>query len=149
MKHLGVEYQTVVTLDIPGQIAGVTVNRKQNFTDKEASFLTLLAPHLAMASSKLKRLDALQETLDSIPFPTPDQLLKIGLTRRESEIMFWMMQGKRDLEIVNILSEKGKVKLRTINNHVRNILAKMSAETRTGACMNALQLIKVKLSPGH
>ena len=145
MKPLGVEYQTVVTLDIPGKIAGVTVNREENFTDREASFLTLLAPHLAAASAKLSRLDVLQKALDSIPFPTPDQLQRIGLTPRESEILFWVMQGKRDAEVVGILSERRKVSIRTINNHVRNILAKMNAETRTGACINALERIKQTL----
>jgi DNA-binding NarL/FixJ family response regulator len=52
------------------------------------------------------------------------------------------MQGKRDAEVVGILSERRKVSIRTINNHVRNILAKMNAETRTGACINALERIK-------
>lgn len=146
MVPLGLEHQTVVPLDIPGHIAGITVNREQNLTDKETTFLTLLAPHLALASSKLKGLDTLHKTLDAIPFPTPDQLQKIGLTPRESEILFWVMQGKRDSEIVSILSEKGKVSLRTINNHVHNILVKMNAETRTGACMNALERIKKKVS---
>jgi DNA-binding CsgD family transcriptional regulator len=148
MKVLGVAYQTVITLDIPGQIAGITVNRENDFTDEEATFLTLLAPHLAMASSKLKSLDTLQRTLDSVPFPTPYELQKIGLTRRESEILFWVMQGKRDSEIAEILSEKAKVSIRTINNHLRNILAKMNAETRTGASINALERIKQNLSDG-
>jgi hypothetical protein len=58
MKPLGIEYQTLLTLDIPGHIAGITVNRGANFTDKESTFLTLLAPHLAMASCKLKRLES-------------------------------------------------------------------------------------------
>jgi DNA-binding CsgD family transcriptional regulator len=145
MKQLGIEYQTVVTLDIPGHVAGVTVNRGKNFTDRESTFLTLLAPHLATASGKLTRLDKLQKTLDSIPFPTPQQLRQIGFTPRESEILFWIMQGKRDSEIVEILSEKGPVSIRTINNHVRNILAKMNFETRTGASFEALNRLKQKL----
>ena len=146
MRHLGLEYQTVVTLDIPGHIAGVTVNREANFTDKESIFLTLLAPHLAMASGKLTRLETLQKALDSIPFPTPDQLQRVGFTPRESEILFWVMQGKRDSEIAEILSEKREVSLRTINNHLRNILAKTNAETRTGACLETLDRLKRQLS---
>jgi DNA-binding CsgD family transcriptional regulator len=146
MVPVGVEYQTVVPLDIPGHIAGITVNRGANFTDKDSTFLTLLAPHLAMASGKLKRLETLQKALDSIPFPTPEQLQQVGFTPRESEILFWVMQGKRDSEIADILSEKRKVSLRTINNHLRHILAKTNAETRTGACLDALERIKNRLS---
>jgi DNA-binding CsgD family transcriptional regulator len=144
MSPLGVAYQTVVTLDVPGHIAGITVNRGTDFTDRESTFLTLLAPHLAMASRKLERLETLQKALDSIPFPTPDQLQQVGFTAREAEILFWVMQGKRDAEITEILSEKRKVSLRTINNHLRNILAKTRSETRTGACLEALERLKNK-----
>jgi DNA-binding CsgD family transcriptional regulator len=81
-----------------------------------------------------------------MPFPMPDQLQKIGFTPRESEILFWVMQGKRDSEIAEILSERREVRLRTINNHLHNILAKMGSETRTGACINALERVKMSLS---
>jgi hypothetical protein len=38
MKALGIEYQTVVTLDIPGHIAGITVNREKILqTEKRTS----------------------------------------------------------------------------------------------------------------
>ena len=60
------------------------------------------------------------------------------VTQRE----FRMMQGRRDSEIAMILCGGGKVSLRTVNNHVRSILTKMNAETRTGACINALDRIK-------
>ena len=89
--------------------------------------------------------ETFQNRLDWIPFPTPDQLQQVGFTPRESEILFWIMQGKRDSEIVEILSEKSAVSIRTINNHVRNILAKMNFETRTGASFEALNRLKQKL----
>jgi DNA-binding CsgD family transcriptional regulator len=99
-----------------------------------------------MDTDKLKTLETLQKTLDAIPFPMPDQLQKIGFTPRESEILFWVIQGKRDSEIGMLLASERKVSIRTVNNHVRNILAKMNAETRTGACMNALERVKLSLS---
>jgi DNA-binding CsgD family transcriptional regulator len=86
--------------------------------------------------------ETFQNTLDWIPFPTPDQIQQVGFTPRESEILFWVIQGKRDSEIAKILSEKREVSLRTINNHLSNILAKTNAETRTGACLEALDRIK-------
>jgi len=146
MRPFGIKHQIVVTLDIPGHMAGVTVNRGSDFTDRETAFLTLLAPHLAAASVKRTRIDHLEKSLASIPFPTPDQLQQVGFTARESEILFWVMQGKRDPEIAAILSERRAVSVRTINNHLRNILSKMGSETRTGACINALERIKQNLS---
>ena len=89
--------------------------------------------------------ETFQNTLDWIPLPTPDQIQQVGFTPRESEILFWVIQGKRDPEICKILSQRREVSLRTINNHLRNILAKTNAETRTGACMEVLDRIKKKL----
>jgi hypothetical protein len=86
MRHLGLEYQTVVTLDIPGHIAGITVNREADFTDKKSTFLTLLAPHLALASGKLKRLETLQKALDSIPFPTAEKDFRKDLHHRREDL---------------------------------------------------------------
>jgi hypothetical protein len=36
---VGLRYQTVVTLDVPGKIAGMTVNRDTDFTEKEVRLL--------------------------------------------------------------------------------------------------------------
>lgn len=89
--------------------------------------------------------ETFENILDWIPFPTPDQIHQVGFTPRESEILFWVIQGKRDPEICKILSQRREVSLRTINNHLRNIIAKTNTETRTGACMEVLDRIKNKL----
>lgn len=39
LHPFGMEYQAVITLDIPGKIAGMTVNRATDFTDKELTLL--------------------------------------------------------------------------------------------------------------
>jgi DNA-binding CsgD family transcriptional regulator len=142
MVPLGLNFQTVDPVDIPSEIAGLTVNREKNFSDRETAFLALLAPHIALACTNLQRKTILQRKLAGLPFPDSAAFEAIGLTPRESEVMHWMIQGRRDSEIVTILGEARKVSLRTINNHVRNILVKMNAETRTGACINALERIK-------
>jgi hypothetical protein len=40
LRPIDIHYQMVVTLDIPGKIAGMTVNRDKNFTDKETRCFT-------------------------------------------------------------------------------------------------------------
>lgn len=57
----------------------------------------------------------------------------IGLTRRESEILAWVAQGKRDAEIAQILQSSA----RTVSNHVYRILSKLGVETRTAAVADA------------
>jgi DNA-binding CsgD family transcriptional regulator len=51
------------------------------------------------------------------------------LTPREQEVLHWLAEGKRDSEIADILD----VKSRTVEQHVRAILAKLSVENRTAA----------------
>lgn len=59
---------------------------------------------------------------------------KTSLTKRESEIMLWVSEGKRDREIALIVG----ISLRTVQNHVQKILHKLSVETRTAAARVAL-----------
>lgn len=60
---------------------------------------------------------------------------KMGLTLRESEILHWIVQGKRDAEIAEILGAS----VRTVQKHVQNILWKFHVETRTAAAAEALR----------
>jgi DNA-binding CsgD family transcriptional regulator len=69
--------------------------------------------------------------------PSPEKLEKLGFTRRESEVLHWVIQGKRDFEISVILSANR----RTVEKHVQNILRKLRVETRTGATFTILQKI--------
>jgi len=60
--------------------------------------------------------------------PTPDRLKEFGFTIRESEVLHWVIEGKRDFEISVILSANR----RTVEKHIENILRKLRVETRTG-----------------
>ena len=70
--------------------------------------------------------------------PAPKDLQQIGLTGREGEVLHWVIQGKRDKEVADILSSSPK----TIHNHLRSILRKLNAETRTGAALEAFERLK-------
>lgn len=52
------------------------------------------------------------------------------LTRRELEVLRWLAEGKSDREISMILSSEKPVSIRTIEAHVRNLLAKLGLENR-------------------
>jgi ribose transport system substrate-binding protein len=54
------------------------------------------------------------------------------LTPRETEVLHWIRQGKRDSEIALILG----ISKRTAETHVFRILKKLSVETRTAAAMS-------------
>jgi DNA-binding CsgD family transcriptional regulator len=66
---------------------------------------------------------------------TKNAFCSLGLTPRESEVLFWMGKGKTDGEIAQICS----VSLRTAQKHAENIYIKLGVETRTSAVMSAIE----------
>jgi DNA-binding CsgD family transcriptional regulator len=137
LRPAGVEYQVVITLDIPGKIAGMTVGRGADFTEKELALLHLVAPQIALAHRNAQAFTALKRATQQT-VPAPGELRSIGITPREAEVLHWVIQGKRDPEIAQILSASPN----TIHNHLRNILKKLNTETRTGAALEACDRLR-------
>ena len=67
----------------------------------------------------------------SIP---PEALRGLGLTRRETEVLAWVAEGKTSGEIASILGMAG----RTVEKHLERIYPKLGVETRTAAAARAL-----------
>jgi DNA-binding CsgD family transcriptional regulator len=72
---------------------------------------------------------------------SPQALTPLGLTRREAEVLFWVMQGKTNMEAAAILD----LRPRTVHKHLEHIYQKLGVETRTAAtrlAMEALGLLR-------
>ena len=69
--------------------------------------------------------------------PSPARLASLGLTPRETEILFWVAQGKTSPEIATILDTAPE----TIKRHVKNFLPKLGVETRLAAALKAMELL--------
>ncbi|MGE3466350.1 MAG: LuxR C-terminal-related transcriptional regulator [Pyrinomonadaceae bacterium] len=61
--------------------------------------------------------------------PSPVVLYSLGLTQRQSEILFWVSQGKTDKDIAALLA----ISPRTVQKHLENVYVKLGVETRTAA----------------
>ena len=59
----------------------------------------------------------------------------LGLTVRESQVLYWMMRGKTDHEIAHICD----ISHRTAEKHAQNMFIKLGVETRTAAAMAAVE----------
>jgi DNA-binding CsgD family transcriptional regulator len=59
----------------------------------------------------------------------PRELISLGLTKREAEVLAWVARGKGNYEIGVILGTRR----RTISKHVEHILSKLNVENRTAA----------------
>lgn len=62
---------------------------------------------------------------------------ELGLTLRESEVLFWISNGKTNREIGEILA----MSPRTVNKHLEQIFPKLGVENRTAAARIALQIL--------
>lgn len=67
----------------------------------------------------------------------PENLIVLGLTKRESEILYWISFGKTNAEI-SLLSD---ISPRTVQKHIENICNKLGAENRTAAAMRVTEII--------
>lgn len=61
---------------------------------------------------------------------------RLNLTRRESEILFLIAQGKSD----EVIARLCHISPRTVHKHVENIYTKLGVETRTAAMLRALEI---------
>ncbi|MBN9483833.1 MAG: hypothetical protein BGO70_09520 [Bacteroidetes bacterium 43-93] len=65
--------------------------------------------------------------------PVDEQLNKLGISKREYEVLQLMAQGMSNQEI----ADKSFVSVNTVKTHVSNILLKLDAKRRTQAVTNA------------
>lgn len=62
---------------------------------------------------------------------------KLALTKRESEVLFWIANGKTNREIGEILD----VSPRTVNKHLEGVFSKLGVENRTAAAGIAIRAL--------
>ena len=67
---------------------------------------------------------------------------RIGLTQREAEVLYWVVQGKQNSDVATIL----KIRLATVRKHMEHILNKLGCENRGTAAMMGMQAINAESS---
>lgn len=80
----------------------------------------------------------LEEEAKSLPYSS---LKYFGLTRRETEVLNWVTQGKTNPEIAIILD----ISVKTVGHHIEHIMSKLGVERRGGAALWAQQTLALCL----
>lgn len=75
---------------------------------------------------------------ESSSITTPDKLVALGLSKRETEVLAWVGRGKTNDEIGRILS----CSCRTVQKHLERIYVKLGVENRTAAAVVASETIR-------
>ncbi|TAN60172.1 hypothetical protein EPN18_09075 [bacterium] len=116
-KKYGIEYQMLMQVSGIGSVTtGITFNRgKRDFSEQERLLLNLLGPHITQAYNNAKAVQTLKNKIT--PRPRNTEKAKSKLTSRESEILFWVAQGKTNADVAGILN----ISLGTVRIHLEHI----------------------------
>lgn len=121
-QRLGLNHEVAVEIQGVSRhgLAVISVVRGgPDFTEREREVLGLLQPHVARALRQVRRSSTdLSPGLVRGHFPC--------LSAREAEIVFWIIEGKLNPEIAQIL----QLRLGTVQEHVGNAVRKLGLESR-------------------
>ncbi len=107
------------------------LNQQLTLTDLDYPLAVRLISHQTDGEKLLKLIDGGR--------PTGSAMLKaqLSLTERESEVLYWIANGKTNREAAEILD----MSPRTVNKHLETIFPKLGVENRTSAAGVALKLM--------
>ncbi|MBX3210950.1 MAG: hypothetical protein KF850_02860 [Labilithrix sp.] len=104
----------------------------QPFTPKEKELLTLVQPHLAHGRRMAFAITAAGAIV------SPELFSGAGFTPRESDVLYWLTQGKSNDEIAKLL----RLRADSVSRHLQNIYDKLGVEHRVAATIHALDLAR-------
>jgi DNA-binding CsgD family transcriptional regulator len=144
LRHLDTDFQMIVPIEMDRETAvGIAVNRKTiDFSEHDRNILQELAPHIARAyRNAMRRLRLRRLFNPDCQEQSFETLRHLGLTERESQVLFWLIQGKTTPQIAVIVS----CAPRTVDKHLEHLFAKLNVETRSGAIAAVLE--RIELAP--
>lgn len=118
----------------PGSTVFIGFFRDQGaFQENDKRILEILQPHLSNA----RRL-ALAATAASESTLSPEMFAGEGFTARESDVIYWLAQGKSNEEIASIL----RIRADSVSRNLQSIYTKMGVDHRVAAALHALTLAR-------
>ncbi len=118
-----------IAVDV-GTVVALSFNRRAvDFSLQDCELLDAFAPHFRQAWAR-----------HEAPWAGPCEIEArrffgtLGLSPRESEVLYWMTEGKLNREIAMILG----ISLATVQDHVANVLEKLQQENRHCATVFAI-----------
>ncbi len=135
LARLGLVHTLVLPVNINAAVVvAVSFSRgAPDFTVEECEMLNAFGPHLRLAWQKHENPWA-----DNRELEIRRRLRALGISPRESEVLFWMTEGKLNREIATILG----LTLGTVQDNVARILTKLGAENRHAATVFAIEKLR-------
>jgi len=115
-------------------VAALSFNRhSEDFSTRDCELLDAFAPHFRLAWERHENPWAEHRQHEA-----QRRLQELGLSPRESEVLFWVTEGKQNREIATILG----LQLGTVQEYVTNLLVKLGQENRHAATVFAISVLK-------
>lgn len=135
LQRLGLIHSVVVPIKIEQSIVvALSFSRRApDFTKEDCALLDAFGPHLRLAWKRHANPWADRRELEC-----RRRLQNLGLSPRESEVLFWMTEGKVNREIATLLG----LSLGTVQDYVSYILAKLQLENRHAATVFAINRLR-------
>jgi DNA-binding CsgD family transcriptional regulator len=129
-KPADVRHQIAIPFASPEYAGGLTINREKDYSDEELGVAHLFSRQVLIAyrtglnvAESSRRVDAPTKQFGR------EDLGKWPLTEREREVLWWLVEGKRNSEIGVILA----ISCRTVEVHLTSVFRKLEVESRTAA----------------
>lgn len=135
LQRLGLVHSIVLPVQIDDSIVVALsfARRKPDFTREDCELLDAFGPHLRLAWQRHENPWADRRELEC-----RRRLQNLGLSLRESEVLFWMTEGKLNREIATLLG----LRLATVQDNVARILEKLGLENRHAATVFAIAKLR-------
>lgn len=135
-RQIHIKHQIGIPIQSDYALGGLTINRDhRDYGAEDLQIAAVLAKQIATAFEVDLVIRGLKPLIPHVQNKDHIRLRRMGLSRREAEVMNWIMEAKRDHEIAIILG----LSLRTVHQHVRSILSKLGVENRTAAAALVLR----------
>lgn len=134
-QRLGLAYCLVLPVNVDASVVvALSFDRRSaDFTREDCELLDAFGPHLRLAWQRHQNPWA-----DRREFESRKRLQGLGLSPRESEVLFWMTEGKLNREIATLLG----ITLGTVQDNVARILTKLEMENRHAATVFAIAKLR-------
>lgn len=127
-------YQLALPVKVDAHlVAALSYQRiHRDFTERHRTLLDLFGPHFRSAWLRHR-----EPTLQKVNYPLSlrQRFRGLGLTLRESDVLFWIAEGKQNREIARLLG----LSLFTVQEYVGNILRKLGVPNRHALTVQTLQ----------
>jgi len=153
-RSLGVDFELAAVSqegNTPGAFLLICLHRhRHDFNERDRVVMNLLLPHIANAHGRLN--GARQQDANGQPPSWREESdfcvwlrehTPWRLTRRESDVLFWLCQGKTNAEIGRILG----MAERTAETHALRLYPKMGVENRYTAMATLNRLASMEWRP--